>query len=421
MAPPELLPAAMQLLSAGAWLQAETAAQAAVAADPRDPIAALVLGLAVAAMGEDARAAPILAAAAALRPGADHPCLDLARLTLPLPRALVARQFRACLRLSPADDRLRLSFAAFLLDIDQPAEAQTILADGPDTTAAHHLMGLARAEQARFPAAIHSFQRAVALNPDAAASWSNLGMVLKIEGRFADAIAAHDRAVARDPNNPRFRVNRAVALLKAGQWECAWQDYEARFNLTDEPPIDLPRLMPSLHPDDRMTGLTILAQHEDGFGDTLQFLRYLPLLAERGARVLAYVPPSLERVMRAVPGVAAVVTDSRHLPECNFVCPMFSLPRIFGTTVHTVPPVPAVSLDPGLVRSWAARLPCGGLRAGLVWAGQARPSLRASEPSTGAAALDWRHFSRCSRSPVCRSSVCRWARRRASRARQAWI
>ncbi len=165
MAPPELLPAAMQLLSAGAWLQAETAAQAAVAADPRDPIAALVLGLAVAAMGEDARAAPILAAAAALRPGADHPCLDLARLTLPLPRALVARQFRACLRLSPADDRLRLSFAAFLLDIDQPAEAQTILADGPDTTAAHHLMGLARAEQARFPAAIAQFSACCRAEP----------------------------------------------------------------------------------------------------------------------------------------------------------------------------------------------------------------------------------------------------------------
>jgi tetratricopeptide (TPR) repeat protein len=376
MASPDSLAAAMRLLSAGAWLEAETAARAAVADNPHEPLASLVLGLAIAAMGEDARAAPILNSVAAANPDADHPCVDLARLKPPLPRPLVARQFRACLRLASSHDRLRLGFAEFLLDSRQPAEAEKILVHGPNTAAAHHLTGLARAERAAFPAAIHSFQRAVALNPDAAASWSNLGMVLKVEDRFADAIAAHDRAVALDPSNPRFRVNRAVTLLKAGEWDRAWQDYEARFDLTDNPSIDLRRLMPSLQPNDSLTGQTILALHEDGFGDTLQFLRYLPLLAERGARVVACVPPPLARMMREVPGVAQVITDPRRLPAYDFVCPMFSLPRVFGTTVDTIPPVPAITLDPALVRRWAGRMPFGGLRAGLVWAGQARPSLQ---------------------------------------------
>jgi hypothetical protein len=131
-----------------------------------------------------------------------------------------------------------------------------------------------------------------------------------------------------------------------------------------------------LRPGDRLAGLTILALHEDGFGDTLQFLRYLPLLAERGARVVAYVPPPLARLMRAVPGVAEVVTDRRRLPAHDFVCPVFSLPRVFGTTVRTIPPVPAMTMDAALVRHWAGRLPIGGVRAGLVWAGQARPSLQ---------------------------------------------
>lgn len=375
MASPDLLAAAMRLLSAGAWLEAETAARAAVAGDPHDPLASLLLGLAIAAMGEDVRAAPILNSAAA-KPDADHPCLDLARLKPPLPRPLVARQFRACLRLTPSDDRLRLGFAEFLLDTSQPMEAQKLLTDRPDDAAAHHLTGLAQAEQALFTAAIDSFQRAVVQNPDAAPSWSNLGMVLKVEGRFADAIAAHDRAVALDPDNPRFRVNRAVTLLKAGEWDRAWQDYEARFRLAGDSPIDPLRLMPSLHPNDRLAGLTILAQHEDGFGDTLQFLRYLPLLAERGARVIACVPPSLVRVMRAVPGVTQVVTDPHRLPSYDYVCPMFSLPRVFGTTPSTIPPVAAITLDPALVRRWAGRLPYSGLRVGLVWAGQARPSLQ---------------------------------------------
>jgi hypothetical protein len=116
--------------------------------------------------------------------------------------------------------------------------------------------------------------------------------------------------------------------------------------------------------------------HEDGFGDTMQFLRYLPLLAERGARVVASVPPALARVMRMVPGVAEVVTDFRRVPDHDFVCPMFSLPRVFATTVQTIPPVPILNLDADLRQRWAGRLPTGGLRAGLVWAGQARPSLQ---------------------------------------------
>lgn len=375
MASPEMLAAVMRLLSTGSWHEAEMAAHAAVQDAPDDPAASLLLGLAIAAMGEDVRAAPILVHVAAARPDADHPSVDLARLKPLLPRALVARQFRACLRLTPADERLRMAFAEFLLDTGQPAEAGKILRNGADSAALHHLMGLACAEQALFGATIDSFQRAVALSPSAAASWSNLGMVLKVEGRFAEAIFAHDRAVALDPANPRFRVNRAVALLKAGQWERAWHDYEARFELPGTAAMDPLRLMPSLRPGDSLVGLTVLALHEDGFGDTLQFLRYIPLLAERGARVVACVPPSLADVMRTVPGVADVVTDASRLPPHDFVAPMFSLPRVFGTTVQTIPPAPLLALNPALLRHWAGRLPYGGLRVGLVWAGQARPAL----------------------------------------------
>ena len=385
MASVEQLEAVDRLLSSGAWHQAEAAAQATLADDPADPQARRLLGLAVAAMGENERAAPILNQAAAQAAQSEqaqseqtqpeHPCADLARLRPSLPRTLVARQFRACLLLAPNDDALRLGFASFLLDNGQPGEAERILQDGPDSAACHHLRGLARAELNQFVAAAESFRRAVTLNPDAAPSWSNLGMVLKIEGRFDEAIEAHDRAVVIGGGDPRHRVNRAVALLKAGRWTEAWADYEARLDLTDVPLVEPGRLMPSLSPGDRLTGMTILAMHEDGFGDTLQFLRYIPLLAARGARVLALVPRPLARLMGAVPGVAAVVTDRRRLPAHDLVCPMFSLPRVFGTTVGSIPPVPEVAIDPDLLRHWAGRLPIGDLRVGLVWAGQARPSL----------------------------------------------
>jgi tetratricopeptide (TPR) repeat protein len=388
LASPGLLAAAFQLLSASAWQEAEVAARAVLTQNRDDRHGALLLGLALAAMGDDAQATPILTSVAELAPEADHPCLDLARLTPELPRALVVRQFRACLRQTPWDNRLRLDFAELLLDWGQEAEADAVLAEGPDNAAGHHLRGLVRGELGDFAAAVDSFERAVTLNPDAAASWSNLGMMRKVEGRFAGAIDAHDRAVALAPGNHRFRVNRSVALLKMGEWARAWQDYESRLLLAGPSIVQRGRLMPSLQPGSGpgigLAGLTVAALHEDGFGDTLQFLRYLPLLAERGARVVACVPPALERVMQLVPGLAAVTTDTDRLPAYDYVCPMFSLPRVFGTTVETIPPAPHLMLDPELLQRWAGRLPDGGLRAGLVWAGQARPSL------SGFTALDRR-------------------------------
>ena len=405
----ELLAEAMRLLLASAWQDAETAARAALADDPDDLNAALLLGLSTAAMGEAARAAPTLTYVAQARPDAQHPCLDLAALQPALPRALVARQFEACLRLSSDNGRLRLAYGEFLLDIDRAEDADAVLAHAPDTASRHHMQGLARAECNRNAASIASFEKAVALNPDAAPSWSNLGMMLKIDGQFQAAIAAHDRAVAIAPDNARFRVNRAVALLQAGDWQRAWTDYEARLRLADAPAIDMVRLLPSLAPTDRLAGTTVMALHEDGFGDTLQFLRYLPLLAQRGARILACVPPVLARLMRRVPGVSEVFTDSTALPPHDYVCPMFSLPRVFNTTIRTIPPVPALRPDPVLARHWSHRLlfrarspeadpalsdarplrqrsmeqdivnlrlsGADGLRVGLVWAGQARPML----------------------------------------------
>ena len=111
MASPDRLADAIRLLASGAWHEAELAARDALAAMPDDSAAVLVLGLAIAAMGETVRAAPILLRAAALRPDAEHPCVELGRLKPPLPRTLVARQFRACLLSARCDDRLRLAFA----------------------------------------------------------------------------------------------------------------------------------------------------------------------------------------------------------------------------------------------------------------------------------------------------------------------
>jgi hypothetical protein len=144
-------------------------------------------------------------------------------------------------------------------------------------------------------------------------------------------------------------------------------------------------LLPAVADLPDFAGRTVLAIHEDGFGDTLHFARYLPLLWARGARVIARVPAELTRVMRTVPGVAAVLQQDDALPEHDYYCPFFSLPRAFQTTPDTITaPIPYLRADPALTAAWASRLPAAPLRVGLVWAGQARPWLR------GFATLDGR-------------------------------
>ena len=371
----ETIATAMRRLQSGAWREAETAATQALSETPDNPHAQLLQGLAIAAMGEAQRAAPILRLVAHRNPDAVDPCIDLSHLQPPLPRRLIARQFQACLDHDPSNARLRRAYAEFLLDNDWPDQAETALAQAGDEAASHHLRGLTQADQGHFTEAAQSFGKAIARAPEAAASWSNLGMVQKIEGRFPQAIAAHDKAVALAPGNARYRVNRAVTLLASGAWDRAWGDYEARLDLAEGLLVDRPRLLPSLRPGDSLAGVTVLAMHEDGFGDTLHFCRYLPLLAEHGARVIACVPPPLARLISALPGVAQVVTDARTLPEHDFICPMFSLPRVFGTTPYTVPPAVKPVIDSHDVAKWSHRLPSDGLRTGLVWAGQARPSV----------------------------------------------
>jgi len=188
-------------------------------------------------------------------------------------------------------------------------------------------------------------------------------------------MTAHDAAVLRAPHDAQIRVNHAVALLHAGRLTEAWRDYEWRLRQPGHTGLPLATLLPDIAKLD-LRERTILVTHEEGFGDTLQFVRYVPLLAERGARVVLAVPRELERLARGFAGVAELCAFGTPLPRFDYHCPVFSLPRAFGTTMETIPgETPYLSVDPALIARWESRLPPGGLRVGLVWAGQARPWL----------------------------------------------
>lgn len=348
---------ALEALEAGIWHAAEALSRRL---PPDDDDAALLRGLALAGAGDVKTAAGLLTGVARKRPGHAHPCTDFVRLC---PAGPVAPLFRACLLLAPANARLHRDYATWLLDHDAAAEAEQVLRAAQSGASGQHLMGLALSEQGKFRCAIAYFRRAATLDPVPSMAWANLGMMLKIEGRFDEALTAYGEAVARSPNDATIRLNRMVALLHAGRWTEAWQDGDWRLRLSGYRGLPENRLLP---PSADVAGRSVMLTHEEGFGDTLQFLRYAPLLAERGAHVIALMPAPLVRIAQRVPGIASVLADDAPLPPYDYHCPMVSLPRAFGTTPETIPPgdylrVPYASND------------CP--RVGLVWAGQARPWL----------------------------------------------
>ena len=182
-------------------------------------------------------------------------------------------------------------------------------------------MGLALAELGHNEEAIWHFQQAVTTDPTQAASWANLGMLLKVERKFELAIAAYARAVAAAPADPQIRVNRAVAMLQAGRWADAWPDFEWRLQVKGAITLPLDLLLPAASDLGTMAGRTVLLTHEAGFGDTLQFLRYTPMLAELWARVLAWVPGPLVRVVRSAPGWSRCSRVTARLRRSTFIAP----------------------------------------------------------------------------------------------------
>jgi tetratricopeptide (TPR) repeat protein len=357
-----------------------------------DVEALLLTGLAIGARGHAHRAAPMLDLVAQARPDVAHPCRDLAGILQRLGRCEdIVAQYRESLLIAPDDIRLRYAFADYLHEAGQPQDAADILAVAlrkrPDFDVGHNLMGIALYDLGRIEEAMAHFRHAIAIDPQAAMGWANLGMALKTESRFEEAFDAYNHAIACSPDDPQIQLNRAIALLRAGRMAEAWPDYECRLRVQGQAnPLPHERLLPDLSSLPDLTGRTVLVTHEEGFGDTLQFLRYVPLLAVRGAKVLVWVPKELNRLLASQPGPATVLPPGAPIPPHDFHCPFFSLPRAFGTDLGTIPSAtPYLHADAALAAHWEALLPAPGRRrVGLVWAGQARPWL------PGFAALDRR-------------------------------
>jgi tetratricopeptide (TPR) repeat protein len=224
----------------------------------------------------------------------------------------------------------------------------------------------------RYEEAVASYDRAIALYPGYAVAHYNRGLSLHELRRCEEAVASYEHAVDLQPNLAQAHLNQSLSRLLIADFSRGWQEYEWRMDVKSPGNSKRSFVRPQWQGRENISGKTILIHSEQGFGDTIQFCRYIPLVAERGARVILEVPTPLLELMKTVTGVSQIVLRGDPLPEFDIQCPLLSLPLAFGTRLETIPSaVPYLSASSESVTNWDAQLgPKHRPRIGLAWAGE---------------------------------------------------
>jgi hypothetical protein len=183
-----------------------------------------------------------------------------------------------------------------------------------------------------------------------------------------EGIACQRKAIALEPDSPEPHNNLAHALLSSGELAEGFGEFEWRWKSAG---FEARREFPQPVWNGKDHAGTVLLTTEQGYGDTIQFIRYAPLVADRCGRVLLQCHRELISLVEGVPGLAQVIPLSAKLPAFDAHCTLLSLPHIFATTLATIPAtVPYLKADPASAAAWAAKLPDDRrLKIGLAWAG----------------------------------------------------
>ena len=365
-------------MATGRPKDALTSFERATQADPADPIARFNFAQAQIALNDRAGALDSLGKTLALNP--DHFDAHLSRAWLHEeqghPEAALADLDRAC-SLRPQIGVAFLRRANQLAKLKRWTEAlrdyNTTLQLEPRNYVAHLNSGNVYRELGHFAQALSSFEHAIEVDASQVDAHFNRGLVLEQLGHVPEALVSFERAVAIRPDWGPAQHSRALALLLLGKLEEGFAAYEWRWKnrATTLDPRDYRGQIPLWDGVQSLRGRGILVFSEQGLGDALQFSRYIPLLAATGARVIFEVQQRLLELMQPWEGAARVISTSDPLPAVEFKTPLMSLPRLLGTTLHTIPSSPRyLKADPERVRRWQAQLgdrkrP----RIGLTWSG----------------------------------------------------
>ncbi|HEX3502800.1 MAG TPA: tetratricopeptide repeat protein [Xanthobacteraceae bacterium] len=254
---------------------------------------------------------------------------------------------------------------------DALASYDRAIALRPNYAEVHANRGIVLEKIDRFEESLASYGRALALQPDNAGAHYRQGVALEKVKRFAEALAHYGRAITLRPDYADAHHNEALCRLLTGDLRRGFAQYEWRWQTEQLERVKRRFPQKLWRGSDEITGKTILLHAEQGFGDTIQFCRYVPRVAERAAHVILEVQKPLQDLMRSLPGAARIVSKGEPLPDFDLHCPFLNLPVAFGTELATIPSAtPYLQAHPSAVAHWDARLgPKFRRRIGLAWAG----------------------------------------------------
>ena len=243
------------------------------------------------------------------------------------------------------------------------------LAIDPGHAGSHYGLGTALSALDRFEEALSCFERALALQPEFLNALYGVATSLTVLARYPEAIACYDQLLARQPDHTDALFGRGMCYLALGDLPRGLEGFEYSKQLRDRKRRSLPS--PAWRGDAQLDGKTILLYPDGGLGDAIQFVRYVPMLIEKGARVIVQVPDKLRALMLGAPFAADAISYGERLPPHDFHSPMMRLPLVFGTTLDTIPASRGyLRADTAAVAAWGKRLgPRRRPRIGISWAG----------------------------------------------------
>jgi tetratricopeptide (TPR) repeat protein len=402
----------------GRLTQAEQLYRQVLAIDPRQADALHLLGVLAQQVGKLDVAVQLISRAIAIRPDAVYHT-NLAEALRRAGRKQEAEAVcRRAIEIAPTFPTAYINLGVILQELQRPEEAMNILQRAididpknaqawtnlgnarlaigdlkgavemgrkaveaqPDYSVAHNNLAAALEKQDFLKEAEDEYRKAVELQPDFAEALNNLGSVIRRQGDLRTAMHWWQKSVDARYEYGEAHWNLALAALALGEFEEGWKNYEWRFKCDHSRAYWREYLVPRWTGFD-ISGKTILLYPEQGFGDVIQFGRFIPQVAARGAKVILQCHKELIELMKSAEGVSQVISEHDQPPPFDTYLPLLSVPWVLGVSFESLPgKIPYIKVDPARREHWTPRIKNepGRLKVGLVYWGRPTPDPKRS-------------------------------------------